>query len=66
MTDDIIRDELKQLYHQGNITIFLGDGISMNNGLPSWIDLVTSIYFKYMAAESWGGLKPFFNYLFIA
>lgn len=66
MTDTLISNELRRKYRDGNMTFFLGAGISMNNGLPSWRELVTTMYFKYMAAESWGNLRPFSNYLYVA
>jgi SIR2-like domain len=65
MTDNKFRDQFKELYKAGNITFFLGAGISVSNGLPTWKELVTSMYFKFMSAESWGRLRPFPNYLYI-
>jgi len=66
MVDQNILRELKNIYEQGNTSFFLGAGISIGNGIPSWKELVTAMYFRYMAAESWKLLKPYPNYLYVA
>jgi hypothetical protein len=66
MCDQKIKQELKDVYQQGNISFFLGAGISKSNGIPTWNELVTAMYFRYMDAESWGKLSPYPNYLYAA
>lgn len=63
MLNQETRNELKEIYAKGNITLFLGAGVSADNGLPNWNELVSSLFFRYMAAEEWHKIKPFPNYL---
>lgn len=64
MTDSLITDSLKKIYKQGNISFFLGAGISVGNGLPTWDELVASMYFRYMEQERWSVIHPYPNYLY--
>ena len=58
-----VREELKNIYSKGNVTLFLGAGVSAGNGLPDWNELVTSLFFRYMMQEEWERIKPYPNYL---
>jgi hypothetical protein len=64
MIDAGVMNGLRGLYAGGNMTLFLGAGISMDNGLPGWKDLVVSMYFRYMADEEWRHISPYPNYLY--
>jgi hypothetical protein len=66
MTDPVIESTLKDVYRHGNISFFLGAGVSASSGIPTWDELVTAMYFRYMAAEEWGRLRPYPNYLYAA
>jgi hypothetical protein len=63
MLNQETRSELRKIYAKGNITLFLGAGVSKDNGLPNWKELVSSLFFKYMAVEEWHRIRPFPNYL---
>lgn len=55
---------LKQAIQGKNLTLYLGAGVSIGNGLPSWDKLVLALYFKKISNERLGKWKPFPNYLF--
>lgn len=56
---------LKEAYSRGNLTFYLGAGVSKPNGLPSWEELVQALYFTTLQDESYiNQLRPFPNYLF--
>jgi hypothetical protein len=56
---------LKEAFSKGNLTFYLGAGVSKDNGLPSWEELVQALYFSTLEDESYiYQLKPFPNYLF--
>jgi hypothetical protein len=56
--------DLRNAYRQGNLNLYLGAGVSADSGLPTWKQLVVSMYFRYMKIERWQSIKPFPNYLY--
>jgi SIR2-like domain len=57
-------DALRVAYDRGNLTLYLGAGVSVGNGLPTWSQLVLMMYFTAMEGD-WKYLwKPYPNYLF--
>ncbi len=56
---------LKKAFEHGNLTLYLGAGVSKPSGLPGWEELVQTLYFSTLEDESFiYGLKPYPNYLF--
>ncbi len=54
---------LRDAYKNKTLTLFLGAGVSMGSGLPSWDALVLAMYFKVMDEQRLGRWRPFPNYL---
>lgn len=65
MTPNEALTHLQVTYGSANITLYLGAGVSVGNGLPTWEQLVTSMYFGALdqAAQD-RPERPFPNYLF--
>jgi hypothetical protein len=57
-------DRLRTAYRSRNLTLFLGAGASVANGLPTWERLVLAMYFSTISMSQLGGWRPFPNYLF--
>ena len=57
-------DALKKAFKAGNITLYLGAGVSVANGLPSWEQLILAMYFAAISEEKMKGWRPFPNYLY--
>jgi hypothetical protein len=57
-------DTLRNACHQGNLTLYLGAGVSVGNGLPTWEQLVLAMYFAAVSKQHLGGWRPFPNYLY--
>lgn len=55
---------LKESIARKNLTIYLGAGVSVGCGLPSWNKLVLAMYFSTISDIKIPGYKPFPNYLF--
>jgi hypothetical protein len=56
---------LCQAYRDKNLTLYLGAGVSVANGIPSWEKLVLAMYFAAIEKQPAGTrLRPFPNYLF--
>jgi hypothetical protein len=56
---------LKKAFEHGNLTLYLGAGVSKPSGLPSWEELVQTLYFSTLEDESFiRDIRPYPNYLF--
>ena len=56
---------LQEAYRKRNLTLYLGAGVSVANGLPTWPQLVLSMYFRLIDERKAGKHhRPFSNYLF--
>jgi hypothetical protein len=64
MTRDDAIESLREAFHGRNITLYLGAGVSIGSGLPSWDQLVLGMYFNKISHEYMEGWRPFSNYLF--
>jgi hypothetical protein len=61
--DDI--EQLRKAYRANNLTLYLGAGVSVGNGLPSWDQLVLAMYFSAIKSDDIvEAIRPFPNYLF--
>jgi hypothetical protein len=62
---DKLIDKLSKAYRSNNLTLYLGAGVSLGNGLPSWEKLVLAMYFSAIKrADIVEAIRPFPNYLF--
>ncbi|MBC7909771.1 MAG: SIR2 family protein [Pyrinomonadaceae bacterium] len=60
-----IIEQVRKAYRANNLTLYLGAGVSMGNGLPSWDKLVLAMYFSAIKRDDIvEGIRPFPNYLF--
>ena len=57
-------DNLRKAHREGDLTLYLGAGVSVDSGLPTWEKLVLAMYFSALTKESLSGWRPFPNYLF--
>jgi hypothetical protein len=55
---------VRAAYKKGNLTLYLGAGVSKGNGLPTWSELVLAMYFTAMEGDWKLRWRPFSNYLF--
>jgi hypothetical protein len=55
---------LRAAYRKGSLTLYLGAGVSVGNGLQPWDRLVLAMYFDAISGKEMGGWRPFPNYLF--
>ena len=58
------KELLRKEFKKGNIVLYLGAGVSVDNNIPSWDKLVLSMYFSAISKEYLGGWRPFSNYLY--
>jgi hypothetical protein len=57
--------KLQKAYRKSNLTLYLGAGVSVANGIPSWDKLVLAMYFSAIKSKGIDeALRPFPNYLF--
>lgn len=56
--------EIRQALADREITLYLGAGVSMGSGLPSWEQLVLAMYYQALSGTDLHGWRPFPNYLF--
>ncbi len=55
---------LRTAFGQRRLTLFLGAGVSVANGLPTWEKLVLSLYFSTISEQQMNGWRPYSNYLY--
>jgi|GEM_PF-917679 len=60
----IILNELQRAFQQRNLTLYLGAGVSVGNGLPNWSQLVLAMYFSAVRGDWKVRWKPYPNYLY--
>ena len=58
------KNVLKEAYKNNNLCLYLGAGVSIGSGLPSWEKLVLSLFFLKTADQKLKGWRPFPNYLY--
>jgi hypothetical protein len=56
--------EIRAAYKSGNLTLYLGAGVSKGNGLPTWSELVLAMYFTAIEGHWKYQWRPYPNYLF--
>src|SRR5947209_14069796 len=62
---DNLIEQVRKAYRANNLTLYLGAGVSVGNGLPSWDRLVLAMYFSAIKRDDIvEGIRPFPNYLF--
>lgn len=55
----------KKQFNKGNITLYLGAGVSVDSNIPSWDKLVLAMYFSTISEQQMPeGWHPFSNYLY--
>ncbi len=67
MSFNIAPDDLETLregFRRQEITMFLGAGVSVASGLPTWEKLILSVYFAAISERKLGSWRPFPNYLY--
>ena len=57
-------DALRAAYNRGNLTLYVGAGVSVGNGLPIWSQLILMMYFTAMEGGWKNRCRPYRNYLF--
>jgi Leucine-rich repeat (LRR) protein len=62
--DDDSLSELRQAYRQKNLTLYLGAGVSLASGLPSWDQLVLTMYYGAISTDWKARWRPYPNYLY--
>jgi hypothetical protein len=56
---------LRNAFNDGKLTLYLGAGVSIASGLPSWEELVLAMYFRTLDEEDYiRELHPYPNYLY--
>jgi hypothetical protein len=55
---------LSAAFAQRRLTLYLGAGVSVGNGLPTWERLVLAMYYSVMSQQRLGSWRPFANYLY--
>jgi hypothetical protein len=56
--------ELRNAFESGRLTLYLGAGVSLASGLPSWSTLVATLYYSAVMADWMVSWTPYPNYLF--
>src|SRR4051794_16195060 len=55
---------LRTAFRQGNLTLYLGAGVSIGSGLLSWNQLVLAMYFTAVRGDWRARWRPYPNYLY--
>jgi hypothetical protein len=55
---------LKQAYQDGRLTLYLGAGVSIGSGLPSWSTLLATLYYIAVDLDWTAKWQPYPNYLY--
>ena len=55
---------LRAAWRDRRLTLYLGAGVSVANGLPTWERLVVAMYFDLISRHRLQGWRPFANYLY--
>ena len=55
---------LRSAFQQGNLTLYLGAGVSIGSGLPGWNQLVLAMYFAAVHGDWRARWRPYPNYLY--
>ena len=63
-SDERSLERLREAYAENRLTLYVGAGVSVGNGLPNWQELVLAMYFSAIADERMSGWRPFPNYLY--
>jgi len=64
LLDQETRSFCRDNFKKGNITLYLGAGVSIDNNIPSWEKLVLAMYFSTISEQKLHGWRPFSNYLY--
>jgi len=59
-------DALRKAYQGGNLSLYLGAGVSVGSGLPTWDKLVLAMYFAALGKHAPNPWKLYPSYLFAA
>lgn len=57
-------EELRKAFKKKNLTLYLGAGVSVANGLPTWNQLILAMYYAAISEERMQGWRPYSNYLY--
>lgn len=57
-------NRLRSAFERKQLTLYLGAGVSVGNGLPAWEKLVLAMYFDAIRRERRSGWRPYPNYLY--
>ena len=57
-------DSLRKAYQSGNLSLYLGAGVSVGSGLPTWDKLVLAMYFSALSKHSLHPWQLYPSYLF--
>jgi hypothetical protein len=52
---------LRQAYEDRNLALYLGAGVSVANGIPTWEQLVSAMYFAAIEGQPMGPWCPYPN-----
>lgn len=58
------RKKLREAFKDQQLSLYLGAGVSVASGLPTWDKLVLSVYFAAISEAKLGQWRPYPNYLY--
>ncbi len=56
--------EMRKAWSKKQLTLYLGAGVSVASGLPTWEQLVAAMYYDAISRKELDGWRPFPNYLY--